>query len=638
MANYTGDVELTIDIPNNNLLLKNLTDFESLGFDPGAKFTGYITFLKSPEGNMLYENKFYVLGFDFNTFFSEFSTAEIEIPKLADGTIETGNYVVSAVFNNLYAADSPDNTIDNVNVVKSFSFKGYEKPVIVPKITVDTITPEFIVEDDTDYEQAELGSPVAVDSPIEIIIESSNSIEPDQTGNTSPFTITRYFTGENTVTINKTIQYHLEEANLKLIDDLTITVTENVVCVQDLCSIYYLVDTINKEYQAALETNYTRANGTLLPRLNRATGLLILIRDALSCGNSDGLYSYAEEIKKLSTDCECNVIDPSIPTLIEGLSVFDKNDVRIAYAELADGTGFSFVPTDDSTVIGFLAVNKKYTPVQEDYDGIWIPYAGNSNITEHNLLNGLQGGTPGEYNHLTDDELTQFRGLLFTAPTLELNPSQVGALLEIGDTLNVGPVNINIIVGSVGNVLNDTIYIDGSPDTPIPSSYNLSANQQLTTRTTNVSEVYFNYINPSNLSQVQVLRNVIARADYRVFYFLIPNPLVDMMDPSFTEVDFIELIFQTTPIYQSLTINSELRSNNALGNKIFDPQGTLSKIHIISPVAYGTPKIASQAFPNSPVTTTTRIFNYANGGIVTPYRVTRMDSSIAGIFNSFIQP
>lgn len=400
MADYTGNSSLNLIINNgqgitNKLSIGDTSDYLTNGFTPGPTWKGYVTRVVSPQGVILYSNPVSSGVPDINESYGTYS--QIDLPRYDNGDLQVGNYIVD-----LTVTDGSDSFISS----KIYTVLGYNAVTPEINVDIDTVTPKFKVEDVTDYAQADLGDilPSAAQSTRLITINFPDAGTPNLTGPGPILETASFFTQTQLVSLTRLLVYAVgQNSGLFITDYIEIDEAEyEVIPIGDLCAIYSLVNCINKDYQEARKNNQTLAD-RLYKKWNRATGLLILIREAAVCGDTTGLDSYADEIEELSGECDCGCGDnEGDPIQVQPFSVTDNNTVTKAFADDADGTNFSFTVLETTQFVAFFEHNKQYTPVESDYDDLWIRVTSETNasaLTEDvtsNLGESLGGIDDGE--------------------------------------------------------------------------------------------------------------------------------------------------------------------------------------------------------------------------------------------------
>lgn len=364
MADITGSFTFTVNNQTNSIIVGDNNPYIATGVANGETVDLYLKKLISPNGTVLHENPLIDGVPDVTYTFSGFPSGSISvpIPTYDDGSIQFGNYIVE--FEAVVGSD-------NYKKDKTFTYLEYVTPTAELTITADTVTPLFTVEDTTDYVLPLYGDlePSAGQSARLITIEFPDAIIADLTGTAATLSTATFYSKTQTVTLTRNLTYLIgDDSDFFIVDQISLTVEEEVILPYDLCTISALVD--NLYAQLVNAENFSNDQANIRAKWQRAVGLLVMIREALSCGYKEGLDAYAEELKSLASYCD-DVPATGDPLLISGLSAFDNNTVTIAYGTDLVGTDFSLNAFNGFTHIAFFTHNKKYTPIVSDFVGLW---------------------------------------------------------------------------------------------------------------------------------------------------------------------------------------------------------------------------------------------------------------------------
>ena len=617
MADYTGNFDLQLHVTDDNIVIVDTSNYVQSGTLPDGTFRGYIESIISPMGVEVYSNPYNsgnppAADIDFSV--SNKSTTEIEIPKFESGEIQTGNYSITVKI--VGGGDTFTST-------KLFSFTGYQQPELDLEVLFDCVTPNFSSEDKTNYTTTGGREPETI-TRLHTIDFPKDGVA-DLTGTDVKLETGTFYSTTQIVHFESEFYYDFG-SDLYIYDKISTPESgfkKEVICISDLCQVYTLVDNL---YTKLINARKVSGNPAQIERdWHESVGLLIMIREALNCGNSEGLDAYRERIEKLSGQCDCGCGETDEPVLITGWSSVDNNTVTIAYADQDNGFGFSFTPTSTTAFFGLFTHNKNYTPTKDDYNGLWIEFT-SATATLHNELQGLQGGITDEYYHLTKSEYIQLKGILYQPPTLSLSPGSIGNVYEAGDLITITNQNISVLIGNPQNVYQNTLYYDGTSESPLPNNYELNFNDRFNTRgVKTISEAYI--IRDDNLNQIS--DSVLVEIEYAVGYIAFPVSGGDLLNPAeYTDEEVTAILRGENPLYGGLETKI-LRPNKNIGNRTIDPIG-LSNIYVFCPQEYGIPRISPQAFPTAYVNTTARNFIYTNNTAVIPSNLVRMDDIIGG--------
>jgi hypothetical protein len=364
MADIIGGFTFTVNNATNTITVGDNNPYVANGVVSGSTINIYLKKLTSPNGTVIHVNPVSSGVPDVTYTFAGIPNGSISvaIPTYDDNTCQFGNYIVE--FEAVVGSD-------NYKKDKTFTYLEYATPTAQLTITADTVTPLFTVEDSTNYVLTLYGDlePSVTQSTRLITIEFPNDIATDLTGSAITLSTGTFYSKTQTVTIIRDITYFVgDDLDFFIVDQVNLTVTEEVVLPYDLCTISALVDNLYAQLTNA--ENFSNDQTNIRAKWLRAVGLLVMIREALSCGFKEGLDAYAEEVKSLASYCD-DVPDTDDPILISGLSAFDNNTLTVGYATDTSGTNLALAPFSGYSHYAFFAHNKKYTPIASDFSGLW---------------------------------------------------------------------------------------------------------------------------------------------------------------------------------------------------------------------------------------------------------------------------
>jgi hypothetical protein len=115
--------------------------------------------------------------------------------------------------------------------------------------------------------------------------------------------------------------------------------------------------------------------------------------------------------------------------------VYGQGDYTLAQAELtAQPATLPGIVAAYATFVGRIIVQKSAATFTEVASPFTTPL-GQSVVTDHNDLSGLQGGTAGEYHHLTAAQATAVANLATTYQPLDADLTAIGALSPANDDI-----------------------------------------------------------------------------------------------------------------------------------------------------------------------------------------------------------
>lgn len=239
----------------------------------------------------------------------------------------------------------------------------------------------------------------------------------------------------------------------------------------------------------------------------------------------------------------------------------------------------------------------------------------------HNELRDIQGGTPNQRFHITENQHEELSRLLFQPPTINVTPLNLGKF-EVGSNIDVSG-NYELTYTNTKNILDQKVLIGKSRfDLPY---FNHEFRGSLSRKSR--GSVY-----PFTASVFRIDNNVeisvspILFFEYRVFWLI-------------TDIDLMTFSNENLSTWLRENSESELKSNNDIGIKEFRNHSmNMSNIYVAVPKSYTIPNLAPSAFPNSPSLTESRYFNYSFGEAITDYVLVKMVDAIGpnGIYESII--
>ena len=362
MANYISDFNTTFNIvgatamKSLQIIIQDDTDYASYGETKDNTYEGFVTSIVDPQGFELHPNT--TSGTP--DLVSNVFPSIMFIPEGEDKWFKLGQYTITLVMvggGNTYS------------LTRQFTF-DYERPKPELGITDDCVDPLLTSEDITGYDLVNYTKTTVVTNTI----VSSDAGTPDVVVTGAEGTkasTTVFYTEENTFKLDIDLTYESTvDLKFTIHDSYNYEEKYTIIDIGNLCEISDLVNDINRKYQNARSVSASTAS-RIYQDWTRAVGLLVQIREALTCGDREGLIGYAEEIRRLAEKCECDCGNGT-PMLVEGLSAVDNNTVTIAYAEDSSGTGFSLIPTVDTEYFALLTHNKNDTPTSIDFAGLWM--------------------------------------------------------------------------------------------------------------------------------------------------------------------------------------------------------------------------------------------------------------------------
>lgn len=308
-------------------------------------------------------------------------------------------------------------------------------------------------------------------------------------------------------------------------------------------------------------------------------------------------------------------------------NITDEQHLALSFQELGLDV---YDPAQAIDTLRIVVKNSSGVPTQLFLDSIILQENGiqgpDPSITQHNQLQGIQGGVPGEHYHFSQQEWLDLKELIYQPPTLSLTPATIGSELEVGDNLVITNSLITITIGNEANVLNNQIILSGTTTdgtiTPIPNNFLINKTVQGTARGWTTLATGSIQRDDNNITISDTVR---ALFEYAVAYFAFPQSEGDIIDPGdITDQDLIDIMNGTySYIGTAPIIKRSLKSDKNFGNVTLTPvAGGLSTIVVIHPVSYGTAVLASKFSPDSPFNPVTiRDFTYTNNGLTTAYRL-----------------
>lgn len=310
--------------------------------------------------------------------------------------------------------------------------------------------------------------------------------------------------------------------------------------------------------------------------------------------------------------------------------------VYIAYADDDQGNGFSL---SDSTkdYIGVISTTSEISsPSAFDFTGKWHKWTGpkgdkgdkgdpgGATFTDHNDASNIQGGTTGEYYHLTQQQHEDLLALIYQPPEITLNPSGQLALKEVG-VLYEDTVEFNIDVTNIDNVYNGEINIDGTTQS-IAESFTETKSISANRNTAGNDEVFFVSLQRSD-NQNTIRKNAFVKYQYMVYYFI-----YDSSDDILAKSDAdIQTILDNKKSNGEIAnqVYFDLQGNINIGDVTYETTNTDMHLYAFYPLSYGQIEFDDPNFPGNPAPATNKDdFTYNNGTANVDYRITKMDDSL----------
>lgn len=364
MANYEANFDLIFDFTTNNLVVRSTTDYSSYNVYPDSSFLVFVLNIKSPDGTDIYSKDPLLMPPDYNEGIGQ---AEIvQIAKYEDGSLQKGSYIVD-----LYVIGGGHTFTKK----KNFTFIGYDAPDLNLEIKYDCITPLLTLKDKTDYKLSKYSDV----EPSTIVWDHTFDSPINEVYATKDVEIDTFYSGNQVTSSVVDITYHVGD-DLYFIDSINKDLEVKIVCIQDLCQVYSIVDSLHKKYinaqSLSRDTEKVRQEWVL------AVALMTMIKDALICGNTERLSYLHSELIRLSGNCGCGCEEEE-GVLITGYSLVENNTVTVAYASDNQGSDFDFYPNQNTNYFAIFTHNKNYKPIAIDFDGFWTKIGGSAGVGDN---------------------------------------------------------------------------------------------------------------------------------------------------------------------------------------------------------------------------------------------------------------
>ena len=330
------DYKITFDLPNEEFILTDLTDYTGV--------TGTLTAIFSvtdPTGT-LYQSTIVLPG----------AIPNIAIPTLVSGAVIPGLYSF-----NLNIADSV--TATDIDQAKTYNY-AYQTPTVDVNMTVDCIYPLLTSTDSTDY---------TISGVTPTTLTRSHVLQyPPATGQ-ADYTVTTALLQTSTVytlvgqslqhssTVTTTLQYDMT-SSFTILDEAIGTGYIDVSCDNSLCDVYCALKCKWQDYENQKCKNKTLADKAMEDFIEM-TAYARMIESAMKCGKGDDISAYIAAINALGgcDGCGCDDGDPILVTglgvTVGGGSVYNvvsgASPVIVTSATIGDTT--TFTVTIDSAVV-----------------------------------------------------------------------------------------------------------------------------------------------------------------------------------------------------------------------------------------------------------------------------------------------
>jgi hypothetical protein len=330
------DYRITFDLPNEEFILTDLTDYTGV--------TGTLTAIFSvtdPTGT-LYQS----------TIALPATIPNIAIPTLVSGAVIPGLYTF-----NLNIADSVSAT--DIDLDKTYTY-SYETPTVDVNMTVDCIYPLLTSTDSTDY---------TISGITPTTLTRSHVLQYPPATSQADYTVTTAILQTGTVytlvgqplqhsaTVTTTLEYAMT-SRITILDEAIGTGYIDVSCDNSLCDVYCALKCKWQDYENQKCKNKTLADKAMSDFIEM-TAYARMIESAMKCGKGDDITAYVAAINALGgcDGCGCDDGDPILVTglgaTVGGGSVYNVvsggSPIVITSATVGDTT--TFTVTIDSAVV-----------------------------------------------------------------------------------------------------------------------------------------------------------------------------------------------------------------------------------------------------------------------------------------------
>lgn len=305
-------------------IIEDLTDYVSQGVAE-ADANGILTMV-GPDGTTFYQNLLYTSP-DIDVDVSRFNSTTINIPTLADGSVEPGTYTLT-----YSVQDDNDSTV--VVDTKTFDF-CYISPEVSVSLVADCIAPTLTSDDTTNYIVETITPTIVRTHTLRFPLSTG---EADLVSTSKVIQTQNFFTETHQNLISSALTY--DYGNGICIEDLVTGSNElDVQCDSQLCDLYCCLKSLYKRWQEARCVNSIEAE-KLKERFVQAEAIRNLIKDALGCNVGDDVSGYVSKVLELG-DCEpgCGCEDGE-PSPVYGLSTGSTTAITVVDA----GTGIVVTP------------------------------------------------------------------------------------------------------------------------------------------------------------------------------------------------------------------------------------------------------------------------------------------------------
>lgn len=325
------DYKVTFDLTAapKTFIFEDLTDYVSQSVLE-ADVTGIIE-CTGPDGTIFYQNLNYASP-DIDVDVSRLNSTVINIPLLASGDVEPGNYLFK-----YSVQDSSDSTI--VFLEKTFEF-CYVSPEVTVEMSADCVAPNLRSNDTTNYVVETITPTIVRQHTVRFPLGSG---EADLVSANKQIDTAIFYTQTNQSEVVSNLNY--EYGGGIFIQDVVTGTTElDVQCDSSLCDLYCCLYNLYKRWQEAICVNSVEAE-RLQDRFVQAEAIRNLIKDSLECGKGDNVSELTSKVLALG-DCEpgCGC-DSGEPVPVFGLGGSSGSS---AITVVDAGTGINVV----SNVVG----------------------------------------------------------------------------------------------------------------------------------------------------------------------------------------------------------------------------------------------------------------------------------------------